>query len=103
MKPFVLDQACLFIREQTQVVTQMLSKQHHRVIEQFIEFKDRTEAKLNRAINLEKTIAHLERLVALKTPVMEAEYAIDERSALSLYDCLVPALKEHRRFKVQAN
>ena len=28
---------------------------------------------------------------------MEVEYAYDERTALSLYDCLVPKLKEHRR------
>ena len=38
-----------------------------------------------------------EHLSSLKTPVMEAEFAIDERSALSLYDCIVPRLKEHRR------
>ena len=31
---------------------------------------------------------------------MEAVFALDERSALSLYDCLVPMLKEHRRFKI---
>jgi len=31
---------------------------------------------------------------------MEAEFAIDERSALSLYDCLVPRIKEHRRSKI---
>ena len=38
-----------------------------------------------------------EQLSSVKTPVMEAEFAIDERSALSLYDCMVPRLKEHRR------
>ena len=27
---------------------------------------------------------------------MEAEYVLDEQTALSLYDCLVPTLKEHR-------
>ena len=31
---------------------------------------------------------------------MEAEYAIDERTCLELYDCLVPRIKEHRRFKL---
>ena len=45
-------------------------------------------------------MAFLEQCVALKTPVMEAEFALDERSQLSLYDCLVPTLKEHRRFKI---
>ena len=37
----------------------------------------------------------------MKSPCMEAEYAIDERTTLSLYDCMVPKLKEHRRFKIQ--
>ena len=45
-------------------------------------------------------MAFLEKCYALKTPVMEAEFALDERSPLSLYDCLVPVLKEHRRFKI---
>ena len=45
-------------------------------------------------------MVHLEQCLAQKTPVMEAEFALDERSALSLYDCLVPTLKEHRRFKI---
>ena len=29
----------------------------------------------------------------------EAENAIDDRSALSLYDCLIPKLKEQRRYR----
>ena len=37
----------------------------------------------------------------MKTPVMEAEFAHDERSALSLYNCLIPALREHRRLRIQ--
>jgi len=41
-----------------------------------------------------------EQQLALKSPVMEAEYAFDERTALSLYDCLVPMLQEHRRVKL---
>lgn len=42
----------------------------------------------------------LETLVAMKTPVMEAEHVLDERNRLSFYDCLIPMLKEHRRFKL---
>ena len=42
-----------------------------------------------------------ETLYATKTPVMEAEYAFDESTALSLYDSLIPMLKEHRRLVVK--
>ena len=38
-----------------------------------------------------------ETALAQKSPVMEAEYAYDERTALSLYDCLIPKLKENVR------
>jgi len=42
----------------------------------------------------------LEKCLAQKNPVMEAEFALDETSALSLYDCLIPTLKEHQRIKI---
>ena len=35
--------------------------------------------------------------------MQESEFALDERSALSLYDCLVPTIKEHRRKKINLN
>ena len=37
-----------------------------------------------------------EKAYAMRTPVMEAEYSHDDRTALSLYDCLIPRLREHR-------
>ena len=36
------------------------------------------------------SIKMLEARLAIQLPAMEAEFAIDERSALELYDCLVP-------------
>ena len=42
-----------------------------------------------------------ERAYAMKSPVMEAEYAHDERSALGLYDCLIPTLREHRQLMIR--
>lgn len=41
-------------------------------------------------------------MIAQKTPVCEAEYALEERSPLDFYNCLIPKLKEHRRFKVDS-
>ena len=45
-------------------------------------------------------MATVELRLATKSPVFEAEYAIDEATSLSLYDCLVPRLKEHRRYRI---
>ena len=45
---------------------------------------------------LHKQWSFFEKAFMLKSPVMEAEYAHDERTPLSLYDCLIPTLREHR-------
>ena len=41
----------------------------------------------------------MEIALAQKTPVMQAEHAIDDTNLLSTFDCLIPKLREHRRFK----
>ena len=64
-------------------------------------FKDRTDAKFKAADKAILSIANLELSLASKTPVMEAEHALDERTPLSLFDCLVPQIKENRRFRIQ--
>ena len=48
-----------------------------------------------------KEMSMLEVALAQKTPVMEAEFAMDDRTSLNLFDCLVPKLREHRRFRIQ--
>ena len=45
-------------------------------------------------------VTMLETHMAMKSPTLEAEFAIDDASALSLYDCLIPQIKELRRFKI---
>ena len=36
----------------------------------------------------------------MKTPVMEAEHVLDDRNNFNFFDCLIPKLREHRRFKL---
>lgn len=103
MKPFVFDQACQFIKHRSDDMSALLTKSHRNVIRQFIEYKERSEQQLQEAEAKVQCIPLLEQLVAQKTPVMEAEYAIDDRSPLNLYNCLVPKLKELRRFKLGAD
>ena len=76
----------------------MLTKQHHQLVAQFIEFKERTDVKYKKADAALAQMTYLETALAEKGPVMEAEHAIDERTALTLYDSLVPKIKENRRF-----
>ena len=100
MKPFIFDRACEFIREQTAAVTKLLTRQHHQLVDQFLAFKERTEHKLAWADSLQVDMAKLEVMIALKTPCMEAEHVLDDRNAFNFFDCLIPKIKEHRRFKL---
>ena len=81
-------------------MTKVITKQHHSLVKQFLDYKHRSQKILTENAKLKKEIAFLELAYVQKTPVMEAEYALDQRTALSLYDCLTPMLKEHRRFKI---
>ena len=82
-------------------MTQTLTKAHHQLVSQFVGFKERTEEKMKKADQAIKEMSMLEVALAQKTPVMEAEFAMDDRTSLNLFDCLVPKLREHRRFRIQ--
>ena len=41
-----------------------------------------------------------EQAYCLRSPAHEAEFVFDNRSALGLYDCVIPQLKEHRKLEV---
>ena len=65
-----------------------------------MEFKERTDEKLKLADEIGANVTKLETMLAMKTPVMEAEHILDERNNFKFFDCLIPKLKEHRRFKL---
>ena len=100
MKPYLFDLACEFIRKKTIDVTKHLTRQHRSFINQFLDFKERTDKKLQWADEIGSNVAALETMIAMKTPVMEAEHVLDERNKFHFFDCLIPKLKEHRRFKL---
>ena len=67
------------------------------MVQEFLEHKKRTETYMNQRDDILKRWQYSEEALALKSPVMEAEYAYDDKTTLSLYDCTVPKIKEHRR------
>ena len=83
-------------------MTKLLTKTHHNVLTNFMQLKNKTEKMIVERDHILKRWIYCERALALKAPVREAEFALDDQSALSLYDCLIPMLKEHRRFRIVA-
>lgn len=96
----LFEEACKFIEERAEFVTKLLTRQHRNVIKQFIDFKERSEKDLQEAKKMQEHVAYLETMVALKSPCMQAEHVIDDATALSLYDSLIPKLREHRKFRL---
>lgn len=50
---------------------------------------------------VQKDLTQAQVSLAQKSPIMEAEFALDDRTPLSLFDCLLPMLKEQRRYALQ--
>ena len=73
------------------------------MLQDFLVYKERNDKLIEEREILHQNWIECERALALKTPVREAEFALDDSSALELYDCLLPLIKEHRRFEIPRN
>ena len=98
LKPIVMSMAVDFLKREGSNITTLLTQQHHVVIKNFLEHKRRNEKMIAEREVILKHWKQTEFLLALKGPVHEAEFAIEEKSPLVLYDCLIPTLRENRRF-----
>lgn len=79
----------------------MLTKSHHKIITSFMDFKERNDEMIKEREVIKQKWQYVERALALKSPVMEAEFAFDDCSALSLYDCLIPKIKAYRKLQIR--
>ena len=101
LKPIVFKEAVEFIHSEAIHIMNQLSKEHRSILKGFLDYRDFAERLIAERNFLHGQWQLFERNLALKSPVMEAEYAMDDRTALSLYDCLIPKLREHRKLKIR--
>lgn len=100
MKPICIEVAVEFLREQAAKITRTLTKAHHVLLQNFLDFKQRNESFLEQREFILESWKTAEKALAQKSPVMEAEYALDMDTPLKLYDCLTPMMKHHRRLRI---
>ena len=100
MKPIVMKEALEFVKQQTDAIVKLLTKTHHNMVVNVMEFRRRNENLIEERQKVLDNWIFCEKALAHKSPTMEAEFALDETTPLSMYDCLVPLLKEQRRLKV---
>jgi len=74
-------------------ITSTLTQTHYRMVMAFLDFKKRNEKHMEEREYFLTNWKLTELALAQKSPALEAEFALDERTPLGLYDCLVPALK----------
>lgn len=54
----------IFVKEQNASVTKLLTEHHHKLIKQFLDFKERTLDILKKNKELEETVGYLEKSLA---------------------------------------
>ena len=98
-----IKEALDFIKYQSVSIQKHLTSEHHKLVEKFQAFKDRTDHRLKRADNIEKLVSDLELRYALESATKEAMYAMDATNPLRLFDCLIPELTAYRPLKLPLN
>ena len=71
----------------------MLTREHHRIVEQFKCYKNAMEDKLSRTFSYFERDFDFHYELAMLAPCYEASYALSDLSALKLYDCVLPQVK----------
>ena len=86
------------LKEKADQLTRLLTRTHHRVLMDFMVYKERNDKLIDERETLLRRWVECEKALALRTPVREAEYALDDWTPLRFYDCLLPMLKEQQRY-----
>ena len=88
------------MREQAKSITEQLTKAHRVIVKNFLQYRTSSDRLIRERDELRNNWIIYEKAYCMKTPVCETEFAMDERSPLQLYDCLVPRLREHRKLHI---
>ena len=85
-----------FIKNKSHEIQKHLTKEHRKLIDRFIAYKERTEERLEHVDKLEATVKEMAMKEALDGPTKEGMYALDAANPLKLYDCLLPEIAAYR-------
>ena len=93
LKAVALAETRQYVLEKSRPVTDILTKNHRKVLQQFIEYKKQTDWRIKDFEDKELARALEELNQANQAPVEEAEYHVKRIKHLPLWDCLVPRLR----------
>jgi len=96
----VKHEALLFVRENGEIISKTITKQHHKIVKAFEDYKEITFNRIKYSYKLEDKLRNLDSRIMVEAPVKEALYALDETNPLSFYNNLVPELTAFREIKM---
>ena len=100
MKGVIFKEAAEFVKNKAMEITNVLSKQHQNIIKTFVNYRIDSEKKIDERDLLLQRWRLFEEAYCLRSPALEAEFVFDRRSAIGMYDCVIPQLKEYRKLEV---
>ena len=79
VKNLAIHESVDYVKKSSAKVAKQITKEHQHIARQFLHFKERTWAKMDRMDQWHEEMKELELALALKNPVLEAEYILNTR------------------------
>ena len=100
VKSIAMQEAMEFVKKQSVKVASIMTKEHHKMTRQFLDYKSRTIHIMETNNGLKEEIKEVECALALKYPVDDFDFVHPEENPLKLYDCLIPEVRKNRQFRL---
>ena len=94
-RSMAMHEALLFLKSKCEILCKHLTQEHRKLLKQFFEYRERTHSRLVYLEEQDEKYCETIRNWALIASTTEGMYALDEKNALQMYNCLVPKMKEH--------
>lgn len=91
-----MQEALEFIKNQSKLISKYLTKEHHKLVHNFLEYKDWTSKRLDHIDEMEATYFDCINLQAMEMQTKEAMYSMDSDHNLRFYDCFIAELEAYR-------
>ena len=97
LKAVVFKESVDFLKDKSKIVAEILTKNHRKVVTQFIDYRTQTNNKMVHVETMRQNLMQQELEFSTTGPVAEAEYQLKRKVQIALYDCLIPRLKVKKK------
>ena len=95
VKAVAMQEAVEYVKKKGNAVADLLTREQHKMVKQFLEFKQRTLFPLDTLKEYKAEMCTAESAYSLNCPVNEVMHGFG--AELKLYDSLIPAMRMHNK------